>query len=395
MFLCRLGSRRQVGFLLRNEAAAKTFGIVFGVSKVAHGDTMNNVLCALRPESVQEMLCAMTETLIRKKLLEAHRLLGKYYCIAVDGTGTLSYHERHCPHCLTRTSNGKTTYYHNVLEAKLVTPNGFAFSIMSEFIENTGEGMSKQDCELKAFYRLAARLKARFPRLPIALLLDGLFAGGPVFGLCKRFGWRFLISLTDDDLKTVNEEFGSLCALEPQNQLRTRTGKDARVTQQCRWANHISYTDTQKQHHELNVLECKETKPGRNGQEITTTFRWITNFHIETNHVDELTNRGGRLRWKIENEGFNTQKNGGYELEHAYTQDNTGIKVYYYLLQIACMLGQLIEKGSLLKKAFPNGLGSARNTAFLLLEAWRNQPLLAQSYQAILDIKIQIRFDTS
>ena len=30
----------------------------------------------------------------------------------------------------------------------------------------------------------------------------------------------------------------------------------------------------------------------------------------------EISNHGGRLRWKIENEGFNVQKNGGFGLEH-------------------------------------------------------------------------------
>jgi len=78
-----------------------------------------------------------------------------------------------------------SNYYHPVLEAKLVTPDGLAFSIMTEFIENPGENPSKQDCELKAFYRLAARLKKRFPRLLICLLLDGLFAGSPTFALCN------------------------------------------------------------------------------------------------------------------------------------------------------------------------------------------------------------------
>jgi hypothetical protein len=66
-----------------------------------------------------------------------------------------------------------TLYYHPVLEAKLVTANGFSFSVMSEFIENVDLSADKQDCERKAFYRLAKRLKARFPRWPICLLLDG------------------------------------------------------------------------------------------------------------------------------------------------------------------------------------------------------------------------------
>jgi len=96
------------------------------------------------------------------------------------------FRRRHCLHCLTRTHQGKTLYYHPVLEAKLVTPKGLVFSLMTEFIENPGDKVSKQDCELKAFYRMAERLKARFPRLPLLLSLDGLFAGGPTFNLCRR-----------------------------------------------------------------------------------------------------------------------------------------------------------------------------------------------------------------
>lgn len=88
----------------------------------------------------------MIETLIRKKVLDRYRLLDRYFTISIDGTGRLVFSERHCPYCLTCTHNGKTTYYHPVLEAKLVTPNGFAFSIMTEFVENPGENPTKQDC---------------------------------------------------------------------------------------------------------------------------------------------------------------------------------------------------------------------------------------------------------
>ena len=76
-----------------------------------------------------------------------------------------------------------------------MTSNGFAFSLMTEFIENSDPQADKQDCELKAFYRLAGRLKTRFPRLPLCLLLDGLFAGGPTFQLCEDCNWQYMIVL--------------------------------------------------------------------------------------------------------------------------------------------------------------------------------------------------------
>ncbi|HEY72036.1 MAG TPA: hypothetical protein G4N99_02040 [Thermoflexia bacterium] len=188
--------------------------------------------------------------------MDRYRLLDRYFTISIDGTGRLVFPKRHCPHCLTRTRNGKTTYYHPVLEAKLVTPNGFAFSIMTEFVENPGKNPTKQDCELKAFYRLAARLKKRFPRLPICLLLDGLFAGGPTFALCEQYRWKYFVVLQESDLSSVHKEFEALLPLASENHLRFLTGVRREIQQDFRWMNDISYVDSENREHTIAVLEC-------------------------------------------------------------------------------------------------------------------------------------------
>ncbi len=138
-----------------------------------------------------------------------------------------------------------------------------------------------------------------------------------------------------------------------------------------------------------------QTKPGKEAHPTTTTFRWVTNCTLAARNVIELAHNGGRIRWKVENEGFNVQKNGGYELEHGYSTDLTASKGYYFLLQIAHTLTQLIEKGSLLKEVFPRGVGSSKNLAFFILEAWRNSPMSPEAYRASLARRFQIRFDTS
>jgi len=395
MFLFQLKARRQIGLLLRNGPSVIKFQALFGVECFPHGDTLEATFSNLETDQIQAVVTAMTETLIRKKVLYSYRLLGIYFIVAIDGTGTIRFSRRHCPHCLTRTRNGKTLYYHPVLEAKLVASNGFAFSLMTEFIENPGDKATKQDCELKAFYRLAERLKTQFPRLPILLSLDGLFAGGPTFDLCHRYGWKFMIVLKDDDLPSVNEEFDALSKLQPENRLAWRTGKEAQIKQVFRWVDDIAYVDSLKKEHTLSAIECLETKPDKEGQKKTTKFKWVTNCHVSYKNVTTLSNDGGRMRWKIENEGFNVQKRGGYELEHAYTNNPNSAKVFYFLLQIAHLLAQLLYKASLLKRDFPGGFGSAKNLAFRLLEAWRNARITKADIAITFQKRFQIRFDSS
>jgi ferredoxin len=396
MFQCRLGARRQINYMFRgNGPSAAKFQALFDVESCPHGDTVNTLYSRLDPAEVQEVVSSMVETLIRKKVLYRYRLLDHYFMIAIDGTGRLTFPERHCAHCMTQTHNGKTTYYHPILEAKLVTANGLALSVMTEFIENPGEKPTKQDCELKAFYRLADRLKERFPRLPICLLLDGLFAGGPTFALCDKHHWKYLVVLTEDDLSSVHQELDALMPLAPENHLTVHTGIQSEIKQDFRWMNDISYVDSKKCEHILSVMECLETCPDSKGERKTTRFKWVTNLKVKTNNIRILTNQGGRLRWKIENEGFNVQKNGGYALEHAYSRDPTAAKVFYYMLQIAHILAQLTEYGSLFRKAFPAGVGSAKNIAFCLLEAWRNLRLRTGQLEQVLSARVQIRLDTS
>ena len=395
MFLFQLKARRQIGFLLRNGPSVSKFQALFGVERFPHGDTLEATFSNLKVDQIQAVVTGMTETLIRNKVLYSYRILGIYFIVVIDGTGTISFSHRHCPHCLTRTLNGKTFYYHPVLEAKIVTSNSFAFSLVTEFIENPRDKATKQDCELKAFYRLAERLKIRFPRLPILLSMDGLFAGGPTFDLCRRYGWKFMIVLKDDDLPSVNEEFIALSKLQPENRLIWRTGKEAQIKQVFRWVDDIAYVDSEKKEHTLSAIECLETKPDQEGQKKTTKFKWVTNCNISSKNVTTLSNDGGRIRWKIENEGFNVQKKGGYELEHAYTNNPNSAKIFYLLLQIAHLLAQLLYKSNLLKRDFPDGFGSAKNLAFRLLEAWRNACMTQADIVATLQKRFQIRFNSS
>jgi len=137
-------------------------------------------------------------------------------------------------------------YYAYVLEAVLIFSNGMVLPLMSEFLENTSELESiendeewKQDCELKAFYRLAERLKKEFPKLKLTLLLDGLYANGPVMKTCFKNKWDFMIVLKDGSLSCVWQEVKGLMRLDTEEKPLTKRWQGRR--QIFRWINGIEY----------------------------------------------------------------------------------------------------------------------------------------------------------
>jgi hypothetical protein len=248
-----------------------------------------------------------------------------------------------------------------VLEAKIITESGFALSCETEFIENNLFD-TKQDCELKAFYRMICRLKKKFPQLKICLLLDSLYAADPVASTIEKYGWKYIITFKEGSMPDTYAEFESLKNLCANN---TTTVEDDNIIQNYSWVNNINYRINP-----FDVLQLEEFNS--TGDRKYTKFVWLTNIGINKSNFNKIAD-GGRLRWKIENEGFNIQKNRGYNLEHPYSQNEKSMKNFYLLLQIAHILSQLIEKGSLLKDKIEKIFGSLTNIFHQLLEDLRTK----------------------
>lgn len=393
LFTTKLGCRRRIrfkfhipGFLANLNCVAQT-----RLDTVAYPSTLGGLLEALPHRALQDVPAQIVRGLIRQRALERWRLLGKWYLVVFDATGVGHWHERHCKHCLEATvtvknakgkPESKTLYYHMVVAAKLVTASGLALPIASEFVENPGPNPDKQDCELKAFYRLAPRVKQLFPQLPICVLLDSLYAGEPTMALCHKHGWQYIIVLKDGSMPAVAAEFQTLKAQTPD---QTRQVDHDGAAQVYHWVN-----DIESDHRKLNVLECMETRG-----EQTTRWVWLSSFRLNANNCPKIANAGGRQRWKIENQGFNTQKNGGYNLEHAYSQDYNAMKNFYTLLQLGHALSQLMEHGSLLKPVLHKLYGSVRDFTQTLLEHLRYYGTTLAEHRALLDQPYQIRLDSS
>jgi hypothetical protein len=341
------------------------------LEELPHYDTINIFLCSLNTEEIEKIRDYMIKELFKKRSLEGFRLLNKYWCIAVDATGLFSFSEKHCEHCLKKEYKNKetgrvekTVYYHNVLEAKLVAGD-MVFSIATEFIENEDENVPKQDCELKAFKRLAAKLKKKYPRLPICILGDSLYACEPVFKICDDYKWKFLLRFKEGSIKSIAREFNILKEL------------DGCRNKSCKWVNEIGYNQRT-----VNLIEAEI----ENEDSEKKCYVFITDIRITKRNADEIVSFG-RSRWKIENEGFNNQKTKKYNIEHANSLNYNAMKNHYLITQLADILRQLYEKGV---DKIRDLNKSIKEISSSLLESFRTR--LLTNEDTLPEKRIQIRF---
>src|SRR5262249_44538945 len=148
----------------------------------------------------------------------------------------------------------------------------------------------------------------------------------------------------------------------------------------------------------LNAVQLHETKP--DGK--TTTWAWATDLAVNHRTVVEVALRGGRRRWCIENEGFNLQKNSELNLEHAYSHGEEQLKGFYYLLEIAHLMLQVVEQGSLVRQLAAEAgktplklFGSLKNMARRLLDSVRFLAWPEGAFSAAAARRMQIRLNSS
>jgi hypothetical protein len=405
LFLGQLRSRRQLDFNLREAGAPMLQNLnrlaVTQQESMPVDGTLDHFLGHVGASPLAALRCDMVRRLIRMKALDDARLMG-HFVVAVDGTGWLVFHKRHCERCLTHKHGDTIVYLHYLLEAKLVGPSGTALSIGTEFVENgpdrptsLNDEQAKQDCELMALERLAPALRKEFPQLRLCLTSDALYACGRSLTLAKDHDFRYVFTFKEGRLPAVWEEFHRLADLSPENRLRL-TLPDG-TAQVYRWVSGLTYEDSKRRPHTFNALECLETRQG-----VTTRFAWITDFPVSATTVVALATKGGRARWTIENQGFNVQKNSDLNLEHPYSMDLEKLKAYYFLLQIAHLIFQLLEVGSLLRnvarkagKSPREFFGSLRNIARRIVEAFRYFRLPDDVFDLTAAASIQIRLTAS
>ena len=371
--MCAVKTMRDMEDNFNTETCIETLRLLSGdgtLDEMPHSDTLNYYLAKLSPECLAGIRRRMVKSLIRCKSFYRAKLMGKHWRVILDGTGLSYFKEKHCGNCLVttiRNAEGKEEkrYYHKVLEAKIILGENLVLSLDTEFIENEDENATKQDCEMNAAKRMLGRLKRDYPRLPICIQGDALYAAETIMELCHKNHWEYILTQKETRQRLLSESYEWIAGGGGKTEVRN-IGKELGTGA---YINHVEETAGKKE--PANIYEYRHERKDKDGDTEPMCFQWLTSIRLDKRNLEEMV-YAGRGRWKIENEGFNNQKNGIYGIGHLNSRDSTAMKNHYLLTQIADIIMQLYLAWN---PAVRETGQSIKNTSSRLLESFRRQPI--------------------
>ncbi|NJN48231.1 MAG: transposase [Candidatus Competibacteraceae bacterium] len=316
---------------------------LYAVERAPCDTQMRTILDPVDPAELRPAFRAVHRQVQRHKALEPYRYLDGYYLVSVDGTGQFASGAIHCAECCRKTVKGQIRYYHQLLGAVIVHPDLKTVLPLAPEAITRQDGMRKNDCERNAAKRLLTQLRGDYPQLKWLVVEDSLAANGPHLELLRALDLRYVIHVKPGDHEAL---FAAV-----QEQLVTGTCQEWEYTDAqgvehgYRWVNALPLNKTHP-HLQVNFLEYWEIDGDQQ-----RLFSWITDIELTPDNVEPLM-RGGRARWKVENETFNTLKNQGYDLEHNYGHGSQHLAtVLALLMMLAFLVDQVQELGCRLFQA--------------------------------------------
>ena len=336
------------------ERAEGNLATIYGIQRVPCDTRMREILDPVSPESCRPLFKSVFQQWPRGKALEAMMFLDGHYLLALDGTGYFSSQTIHCASCLHKVHrNGAITYYHQMLGAAILHPEKReVIPLMPEPIVKQ-DGTDKNDCERNAAKRFVAQLRQDYPHLKFIVTEDSLSSNAPHIQTLQDHDLRYILGVKAGDHAflfqqvQVTEQAGGVTYYE-------RHDRAAGIRHRFRFVNDVPLNESNADVR-VNFIEYWEI-----GQHKIQHFSWVTDLRVSTRNVFHLM-RGGRARWKIENETFNTLKNQGYHFEHNYGHGQQNLSVVFaMLMMLAFLVDQTQQHCCALFQAVWAKLGSKR-----------------------------------
>jgi len=336
------------------ERAERNLGTIYGMERVPCDTRMREILDPVFPEALRPVFKSVFRQLQRGKVLEPMAFLEGHYLLALDGTGYFSSTTIHCASCLHKVHrNGSLTYYHQMLGAAIIHPDFRAvIPLMPEPIVRH-DGTDKNDCERNAAKRFITQLRHDHPHLKFIVTEDSLSSNAPHIQTLHDHQLHYILGVKEGDhaflFKQVQEaeHAGRVTSYE-------RHDRTAGLAHRFRFVNNVPLNESNKDVR-VNFIEYWEMRADK-----VQHFSWITDLRVSKRNVFHLM-RGGRARWKIENETFNTLKNQGYNFEHNYGHGTQNLSVVFALvMMLAFLVDQTQQLCCALFQAVWTKLGSKR-----------------------------------
>ena len=336
------------------ERAEDNLHTIYGIQRVPCDTYMREILDPVSPKWLRPVFTSVFRQLQRGKALEPMTFLDGHYLLALDGTEYFSSKTIHCPACLHRVHrNGSITYAHQLLGAAIIHPEQRAvIPLMPEPIMHR-DGTDKNDCERNAAKRFVAKLRHDHPHLKFIVTDDSLSSNAPHIETLRKYDLHYILGVKAGDHASL---FQQVQAAEQAGRVTSyeRHDRAAGLVHRFRFLNDVPLNASHAEMR-VNFIEYWEI-----GQNKVQHFSWITDLRVTTRNVFHLM-RGGRARWRIENETFNTLKNQGYHFEHNYGHGEQHLAVVFaMLMMLAFLVDQAQQLCCALFQAVWAKLGSKR-----------------------------------
>jgi hypothetical protein len=310
---------------------------LFRIAHVPSDTQMREILDSVEPRQLRPLFDAVFRQLQRGKALEPFVFHQGCYLLSLDGTGYFSSSSIHCDSCLEKVNKqtGEITYQHQMLAAVLMHPDcREVVPLAPEPIEKQ-DGSEKNDCERNAAKRLLRQIRREHPHLKLIVVEDGLASNAPHIRELQNQNMRFILGAKPGDHPFL---FDQVLAAFEADRVTSICWTEGEVLCEISFLNGVPLNESNQ---DLLVNWLQYGEYGPNGEERKWT--WVTDLEISRQNARRLV-KGGRCRWKIENETFNTLKNQGYHFEHNYGHGEKNLSVVFAMLMMLAFLVDQVQQ---------------------------------------------------
>ena len=316
---------------------------IYGIQNIPSDSRMREICDEIDPKKYLSPIFKVPfRHLQRGKVLEQMVFYKGCYLLNLDGTGFFSSKKISAPYCMEKVNKktGETHYHLQMLGAAIVHPNFKEVIPLCPEMIIKQDGTTKNDCERNAAKRFFEQLRKDHPHLKLIVNEDALSPNAPHIRDLKKHNLHYILGVKPGDHKFLFNFVENAAQDGRTIEFAIEDKENPDRTHRFRILNGVPLN---KSNQELLVNFIEYWEHSKKRDKITYHNTWITDFTLTKENAYILM-RGGRARWKIENETFNTLKNQGYNFGHNYGLGERYLAVVFAMLMMLAFLVDQIQQ---------------------------------------------------